>query len=228
MQARLDHQINLTGRQQGIGIAIAAIAGELHLASATRRKAAPSSARADFGKCGEKAGLFEARRGSGLQARFSPKGPLIMRTACSAHEALARVRLIDEAQLGPLVAANRNQHAPGGRPTDVSARAVDGIKHPGQSGCSGFGSKFLAQNSIVGPFLAQNGPHRLLGIPVGHRVTGSKVGVPCFRPSDRFGGKWRSVSIRAASARRSATGQSVEISVLVVCTCHLVLPAFRA
>ena len=86
----------------------------------------------------------------------------------SAHEALARVGLVDQAKPGPRLVRHRNEDAPGGRATDIAAGSVNGIKHPGQPRGAVLGAKFLAEDTVFGARLGQECAHRLFRGAVGH------------------------------------------------------------
>ena len=68
-----------------------------------------------------------------------------------AHEPLADIGLVDHPEHRPVAGVEPDQHAPGRRPAQERARAVDRIEHPGQPGRPGVGPNSSPSTASCGP-----------------------------------------------------------------------------
>ena len=105
--------------------------------------------------------------------------PAHLRAPATAHEALTRPGLVDQAEDRPTVVGDRHQRAPRGRAREIAARPVDRVDNPGQAGAPRDVLHLLAEDAVLGPALGQHPPHRGLGRAVGFG-DGVEIGALAF------------------------------------------------
>ena len=164
LQTRLDHQINLARRDQGIGIAIHAIAHQPCLGGHPVKGGA-FLRRAHFGKCCEQNRLAKRPRWPASQCLGAHRAHHL-RAAKSALEPLADIGLINDPVNRPGGIRHGNQHAPGWRARQIAARAINRVQHPCQARRAGLCAEFFAEHRIIRPATRQNATHPGLGKPV--------------------------------------------------------------
>ena len=187
MQPRLDHQIDLAGRQQTHRHSNPCrSASELHLFGRPLEIPARSSGRADLGKGGEQDGVDPAAVSPGFTKleRVPKRGPVMMRPSPARPEPFADIGLVDDARKArnPCPSGKRNQHAPGRCAADEGAGAVDRIENPGQARfCPATWPELLAQDTVLGPVLASRISRITLRsaapVRLGHRVESRSAGL---------------------------------------------------
>ena len=166
LQARLDHQINLPGGDQRIGVAIGAITHEF----CPPRHPAKGGALfggADLGEGGHHDGLGQTPGRARFQ-RGATQGAVHLGPAQAALKPLADIGLVDDAKDRPRRIAHRDQNAPCGRTAKITACAVDRVQDPCQAAGASLGAIFLAQDRILRAALGQDLAHPFFRQPIGH------------------------------------------------------------
>ena len=166
LQPGLDHEVDLTERDETIVVAIAAEAPQPY-GGADRAEARLLLLR------GEEVGAArgEQRLAQG-GAGASPYRPLSAAVAVigmilATPEALAGEGLVHEPKQGPAVLEQPDQRAPERLPENESPRAVDRIDDPTELGVGSHRPEFLADDAVVRVKIGEGGPDRGFGGEVG-------------------------------------------------------------
>src|SRR5207248_5468992 len=116
----------------------------------------------------EQDGVGQSRAWTNPQ--LAPGGrALVTRAAAISAEALARERLVHQAEDRLAKAQKRNQRAPGRHSRYERLSAIDAIKHPDVFGIGAFLPKFLADDPMMRKVPPDQRPHRGFGRVVGRR-----------------------------------------------------------
>jgi hypothetical protein len=89
------------------------------------------------------------------------------RAALGADPALARDRLVDDAEDRPAVPRQRDQRAEQRHAADKGFGAVDRVEHPDEFGVVALAAVFLADDAVLGKPRGDQPPHRQFGGAVG-------------------------------------------------------------
>ncbi len=173
LQAGLDDHVHLAHGDHGVGVGVAAQAGQpgggAHLQ--------PGAA---FGpvETGVRIGGGDDRVGQ-LGALAHPDRPLAVprqqaRAGGRADEDLARIGLADRAQHRTSLMAQADQGGPQRQAGDEGARAVDRVQDPDELGVRAVFAILLADHAVIGIALGDQLADRRLGAAVGfrHRIEG--------------------------------------------------------
>src|SRR5260221_7906923 len=188
-QAGFDDQIDEAAGDQAIGVAIAAVARQLDARLEAGEGVAVSAAE-HVGRGGEEGGAGEI--GAGAAANRAA----VMRRLLpgDAAPALARNRLVDDAEHRPPLMEQRDQRAKERDARDEGFGAVDRIEHPDPFGAFADGAEFLAEDAVGRKTRLDQRPHRLFRLAVGDRHrTRVRLVVDCdllaeIGPDHRAGG----------------------------------------
>ena len=161
LELGLDDEIDVSGRQHAIGVAIAAIARQPHaLLDAAERVAILF--RHQQRARGEQHRLVQ--RGAGTHAELAVPGrAAIARRLAVSREALAQERLVHRAEHRFAESHQPDQRSPRRHAADEGFGAVDRIEHPDVFGIGMLAAVFLADDAVLGKRLVNERAHRGLG-----------------------------------------------------------------
>jgi lysophospholipase len=167
LEAGLDHEIDMAGGQHAIGVAIAAVArqaGDALDPVVGPERLAGEEPRARRGHDG----VFEGGAGAHSETPLAPRAA--ERGAPGvAEEALAREGLVHHPEGRNAAPVEADQRAPGGKPRDEGAGAVDGVEHPHIFRILALGAELLAHDPMGREGALDELAHGGLARPVGFR-----------------------------------------------------------
>ena len=165
LELGLDDEIDVSGREHAIGVAIAAIARQPH-------RLLDASETAPVGFVHEKRAGGEHDRIAERRARARLQNPLagwaaIARTGPVAGKVLAGERLMHHAVDRLAAPGERDQRAPHRHAADEGFGAVDRVEDPDVFGIRPLSGEFLADDAVSGECFLDQRPHGGLGGAVG-------------------------------------------------------------